>query len=44
MWSSLLVKVLQALIFPIIDKLWDKIDEYLKRKKSAETDRKTGEQ
>jgi len=43
MWQSLLIKILQALIFPLIDKLWDKVDAYLKaqeNKKKAEAARK----
>lgn len=43
MWASILTKLIQALIFPLIDKLWDLFNDYLERQKSKKKDRADAE-
>ena len=43
MWQKLLVSIVQALVFPLIDKAWDLINSYIekyKARKKSEADAK----
>lgn len=43
MWSKLITIIIQAIVFPLVDKLWDKFNDYLEREKSKKKDSEAAE-
>lgn len=43
MWASILTKLIQAIIFPLIDKLWDVVNAYIEKQAQKKKDAKTAD-